>query len=75
MTRSLISYPDQWDAVQLCSAAQSQIWDEVLAVVCPDLDSRYDVIPDRFTNQVFANPGYQLLDRVQDRIRQTLRAL
>jgi len=65
---ALIDYPNQWDAVQLLEVRLSQVWDETLAVVCPTLDSRYDVIPHEYVDAVFNSPSYVMIQRVQSRI-------
>lgn len=69
---SLISNPNAWDAMQTVNAAQTQIWDEIVAASC-DLDSRREVIPDAVTCLVFSNPGYRLLSRIGERIRESWR--
>ena len=68
---ALIDYPDQWDAAQLVAVAMSQVWDEVLAVECPLLDSRREVIPQVHVDRVFGSTGYRMLNRVERRIRES----
>ena len=68
---ALIDYPEQWEATQLIGVAQSQVWDEILAVECPLLDSRRDLIPDAACAVVFTSPAYRLLSRIEARIRQS----
>ena len=68
MELHLIDYPDQWDAVQIVERAASQVWDETLAVRCPLLDSRRDVIPAIDSDAVWNQEGYKLLRRIETRI-------
>ena len=62
-----IDYPDQWDAAQIINVAMAQVWDEVLAVECPLLDSRREVIPQVHVDRVFGSTGYRMLNRVERR--------
>ena len=71
MEQHLIDCPDQWDAAQLIAVAKSQVWDETIGVLAPELDSRRDIIPDAITDRVFASPAYQLLSRIDARIRES----
>lgn len=70
MFTSLIDRADEWDAAQIISRAQQQVWDEILAVECPELDDTRDVIPQPLVARVFDSAAYRLLDRVSARLRQ-----
>lgn len=69
MTQYLIETPNAWDAMQILTQCQVQIWDEIVAASC-DLDSRREVIPAAITDKVYVYPGYRLICRVEDRVRQ-----
>jgi len=71
VNHSLIDNPNAWDAMQLLTKCQTHIWDETIAVLAPEMDSRRQVIPDHITSRVFSDPGYELIARIESRVRES----
>lgn len=68
LVMALIDNPDKWDAVQLVGRCQQQVWDEILAVVCPEVNPLKQPVPREHVITVMNSPAYSLLRRIEVRI-------
>ena len=68
---ALIDNHDAWDALQIVNACMQQIWAGVMAVY--GIDDTATVVPEHIVREIFDRVEYQLLLRIDSRIRAVYR--